>query len=243
MKSIYYGQISSLALDPIEKKPLYHFHPGSKILSVGGVGCNMTCPFCQNHGISQPEDEIPTKIISPETLRDLACHYREQGNIGVAFTYNEPLLCYDYIRDCSILLKEEGLKTVIVSNGCFGEKVIDMVREYVDAANIDLKAFTEDGYKSLGGSLNRVKSFIEKVYSDIHLEITSLIVPGLNDDPKDMEAQAKWIASLNPEIVLHITRFFPMYKMLDREPTDIAVMENLKHIASEYLKNVYLGNV
>lgn len=238
-----YGKISSIALDPIEKKPLYHFYPGSKILSVGGTGCNMTCPFCQNHSISHPTNEIHTEYVSPETLCDIAKSYISDGNIGVAFTYNEPLLYYDYILDTAMLLKSEGLKTVIVSNGCFGEKVMDIVRDNIDAANIDLKAFTETGYQKLGGNLNRVKSFIAGIHQKVHVEITSLIVPGINDSLSEMENEAKWIAGLDDNIPLHITRFFPNYKMLDTTPTDIALMHSLKHIASRYLKNVYLGNV
>lgn len=239
----YYGQLCSIALDPIEKKPLYHFFPGSKILSVGSIGCNMTCEFCQNHEISHPTSNIPLEYISPEKLCDLASFYKEQGNIGVAFTYNEPLMTYDYVVDTGDMLKKQGLKTVIVTNGCFGDKVIDAILPIVDAANIDLKGFTDEIYESLGGNLSRVKHFIERTHKQIHVELTSLIVPGLNDKISDMDRQAQWIAGLDPNIPLHITRCFPRYKMTDIKATNVDLMKSLAEVARKYLINVHLGNI
>lgn len=243
MSSKNYGIVSSIALDPIEKKPLYHFYPGSSILSVGSLGCNMDCPFCQNHQISHPTDAIDERYISPESLLSLAIHYSVQGNIGVAFTYNEPLMSYDYICDVGKLLHENDLKTVVVTNGCFGDKVIDAILPVVDAMNIDLKGFRPEIYETLGGNLHTVKNFINRTHKDIHIELTSLIVPGLNDSIEDMHKQAQWIASLSPSIPLHITRFFPRYQMLDSNPTEISIMEDLAQVAKEYLDNVYLGNI
>lgn len=243
MKTKNYGIISSIALDPIEKKPLYHFHPESKILSVGSLGCNMSCPFCQNHYISKPTENIKTDYISPESLLALAKEYVPKENIGVAFTYNEPLMTYDFVRDTSIQLKNEGLKSVVVTNGCFGDKVIDEILPFVDAYNIDLKGFRPEIYESFGGNLNRVLHFIERTNEKAHIEITSLIVPGFNDSIDDMENQAKWIASLDKDIVLHITRFFPRHKMLNEEPTSIELLKKLANTAKNYLNNVYIGNV
>lgn len=243
MKTKNYGIISSIALDPIEKKPLYHFYPGSKILSVGSLGCNMSCPFCQNHYISKPTENVETDYISPENLLELAKEYVPKGNIGVAFTYNEPLMTYDFVRDTSILLKNKGLKSVVVTNGCFGDKVINEIIPFVDAYNIDLKGFRAEIYESFGGKLNQVLHFIERTSENAHIEVTSLIVPGFNDRVEDMENQAKWIASLNKDIVLHITRFFPRYKMLNEKPTNIKLLNILANTAKKYLNNVYIGNV
>lgn len=243
MKEKNYAVISSIALDPIEKKPLYHFYPGSSILSVGSFGCNMRCPFCQNHEIAHPDGEREGRIIEPEMLLMLAKQYESKGNIGVAFTYNEPLMTHYYVYDCSVLLHEAGLKSVVVTNGCFGDKVIDKILPVVDAFNIDLKGFTPEIYSALGGDLHRVMNFIERAHSDAHVELTSLIVPGLNDSTTHMERQAAWIAGLSPDIPLHISRFFPRYKMLDTEPTDIRLMQELASIAKEKLNYVYLGNV
>lgn len=238
-----YARISSIALDPIEKKPLYRFFPGSRILSLGSIDCNMRCPFCQNHRISRPEGSVETRILHPEEVLELSLSLVEEGNIGVAFTYNEPLMTFDFVRDCGRLLKEAGQKCVVVTNGCFGDKVLDEVLPVVDAFNIDLKAFTEEGYSRLGGDLNRVKHFIERASTSTHVEITSLIVPGLNDDIGQIEEEAIYLSGVNPNIPLHITRFFPNYKMTNSTPTDILLMEKMQSVAGKYLKWVYLGNV
>lgn len=239
------NEISSIALDPIEKKPLYHFHPGKTILSVGFFGCNMRCPFCQNHEIAHPEPDSPRqgRIIAPDLLLELAKNYVPQGNLGVAFTYNEPLMSYTYVRDVSRLLKDAGLFSVVVTNGCFGDKVLDEILPLVDAFNIDLKGFRPEIYGHLGGNLERVMHFIERASKSSHVELTSLIVPGLNDSPEDMERQVAWISSLSPDIPLHISRFFPRYKMTDVPPTDIGLMNELSDIAKKYLNHVHLGNV
>lgn len=243
MPTINYGKVSGLALDPIEKKPLYHFHPGSKILSIGSFGCNMICPFCQNHEISHPKKNIRNEtIITPQELLELALEARNDGNIGVAFTYNEPLMTYDFVRDTSRLLHENGLYSVVVTNGCFGERVLDEILPHVDAFNIDLKGFRPEIYEGLNGDLNRVIHFIERAVKSSHVEITSLIVPGMNDSLIDMENQAKWIATLG-EIPLHITRYFPRYKTLDIPATDINLMMDLAKVAKKYLRFVHLGNV
>lgn len=238
-----YSKISSIALDPIEKKPLYHFYPGSKILSLGSVNCNMRCPFCQNHHISWPEGEVETRFITPPEVLELSLSLVDEGNIGVAFTYNEPLMTYDFVRDCGSLLQQAGQKCVVVTNGCFGDKVLDEILPVVDAFNIDLKAFDDEGYIRLGGNFETVKHFIERASASSHVEITSLIVPGLNDNPLKMEEEAKYLSSIDPEIPLHITRFFPGYKMKNMAATSIELMMELQSVARKYLKWVHLGNV
>lgn len=238
-----YGKITSLALDPIEKKPLRQFFPGSKILSVGSYWCNLHCGFCQNHDISMVgEQEIRTIYLSPEELAQKAAELRDQGNIGVAYTYNEPLIGYEYIKDTARIVQSMGMKNVIVSNGTANLWVLEELLPYVDAMNIDLKGFTQEFYDKVGGNLKTVKETIRLAAAHCHVELTTLIVPGENDSLEEMNEEAKWIASVNPDMVLHISRFFPEYQMLDKEATSISRIMDLAEVARKYLKNVYLGN-
>ncbi len=242
-----YGWITSLALDPIEKKPLHDFHSGSMILSVGSFGCNLRCPFCQNHEISMEDREtLDAEYVSPRQLADLALTWKEQkkaGNIGVAYTYNEPLVGWEFVRDTAQLVREYGMLNVLVTNGTASQEVLEELLPCIDAMNIDLKGFREEYYRKLGGDLETVKAFIVKAVESCHVELTTLIVPGENDSIKDMEVQAKWISSLCPSIPLHITRFFPRYHMKDREATDVEQLYHLAGIAGKYLEKVYVGNV
>lgn len=242
-----YGQITSLALDPIEKKPLKNFRPGSLILSVGSYGCNLRCPFCQNHEISMARSaEARARYVSPRQLADTALEWKERkkaGNIGIAYTYNEPLTGWEYVRDTARLVREYGMVNVLVTNGTASLEVLEELLPYMDAMNIDLKGFREDYYRMLGGDLETVKAFITRAAKDCHVELTTLIVPGENDSPEEMDAQARWIADLNPEIPLHITRFFPQYHMTDRAPTDVKQLYRLAETAKRHLANVYVGNV
>ena len=248
-----YGLVTSLALDPIEKKPLARFYPGSRILSVGSYGCNLNCPFCQNWEISMADGQefrygrrAEENYVSPEALADMAERLRSQENIGVAFTYNEPLISYEYVLDSARLLREKDLKAVLVTNGCVNEEIADKVLPLTDALNIDLKSFQEDVYrKILGGDLYAVKRFIEKAVQQCHVELTCLIVPGMNDSEEEIRAMTQWIASLphGEEIPLHITRFFPRYRMQDRNPTEKAVVLKLVDIARQQLKYVCPGNI
>lgn len=244
---VNYGQITSLALDPIEKKPLHDFHPGSMILSVGSFGCNLRCPFCQNHEISMADGrELDAEQFSPRQLADLAFMWKEEkraGNIGIAYTYNEPLVGWEFVRDTAQLVREYGMVNVLVSNGTATLTVLESLLPFIDAMNIDLKGFREDYYRKLGGDLETVKAFIARAQESCHVELTTLIVPGENDSALDMEAQAKWIAALRPTIPLHITRFFPRYHMRDREATDVEQLYRLAGIAKKYLQKVYVGNV
>lgn len=243
-----YGQVTSLALDPIEKKPLNMFHPGSLILSVGSYGCNLRCPFCQNHEISMAGADISdTVYISPEALTREAIKYQKRGNIGVAFTYNEPLIGWEYVYDTAKLVKEAGMKTVLVTNGTASPEILEKLLPLTDAMNIDLKGFTEQYYRKLGGDLSAVKEFILQAAALCHVELTTLIVPGENDSSVEMEEEARWIASVKTvnasgQIPLHVSRFFPQYHMTDRSPTEIKQVYLLADIAGKYMKNVFTGN-
>lgn len=237
-----YGRLTSLALDPIEKKPLRRFHPGSQILSVGSFGCNLRCPFCQNASIAQVGSEAPTRNVTPEELTNLARELVPHGNIGVAYTYNEPLVGYEYVRDCAEHIHQAGLLNVLVSNGTIEEKPWRELFPLIDAANIDLKGFNDSWYRSLSGDLATVKRNIAIAAEHCHLEVTTLIIPGGNDSPAEMQAEAKWLAAINPNIPLHISRFFPRHHMTNHSPTPIDTIYHLADIAREHLQYVYTGN-
>ena len=239
-----YGQITSLALDPIEKKPLYHFHSGSQILSVGGYGCNLFCPFCQNYAISRARaGELPTKYLSPEALTTLAQRAnRDYGSIGVAFTYNEPLVSYEYVRDAARLLKEAGLLVVLVTNGQICADQLGALLPYVDALNIDLKGFSQKFYDWLGGDFSTTKAAIERAAHTTHVEVTTLVIPGKNDSEADMEAEADFLAAISPDLPLHLSRYFPRYRCAI-PVTPRATLERLAHIARAKLCHVHLGNL
>lgn len=241
--ALNYGRYTSFALDPIEKKPLSRFYPGSNILSIGSYGCNLFCPFCQNHEISRSDGTGFAETVTPEKLAELAERYKIKGNIGVAFTYNEPLICYEFIRDTAKLVKDKGMKNVLVSNGTAELSVLEEIIPYVDAMNVDIKSFSEKTYRDvLGGDLNMTRAFIERAVKDCHVELTMLIVPGMNDTEDEMREASSWIAGLSEEIPFHISRFFPRYKMSDGMPTDVAKIYKLADIAREKLKYVYEGN-
>ena len=239
---INYGELTSLALDPIEKKPLYHFFPGSFILSVGSYGCNLNCPFCQNFEISMADSNFPTKKISPDELVNLAAELVPRKNIGVAFTYNEPFISYEFVRDTSELLKKFDLKSVLVTNGNISSHALKKILPLIDAMNIDLKGFSQKIYDEFGGDFETVKNTIEIAAKSCHVEVTSLIVPKMNDSENEMRAEAEWLANISAEIPLHVSRFFPRYKILDRPPTDIKKVYRLAEVAREFLKFVYTGN-
>lgn len=244
---INYGQATSLALDPIEKKPLVRFCSGTYILSYGSYGCNLRCPYCQNASISMAgPDNCPHRLITPEGLTDLAVDLsrQEPGNIGVAFTYNEPTVCFEFIRDTSKLLHEAGLKSVVVTNGGLVRKYADELLPHVDALNIDLKGFSDEFYRYVKGEFDTVKEFIKAaVEHECHVELTTLVIPTKNDDPEEMEREVEWITSISPEIPLHLSRFFPRYKVDDLPPTPAETIYRLKDIAQKKLKYVYTGNL
>ena len=247
-----YGRVTSLALDPIEKKPLSRFMPGSNILSVGSYGCNLRCPFCQNHEISWSEEAMRyadrAERITPEQLVQTAAYYRRRGNIGLAFTYNEPLVGYEFVRDTAKLVREAGMVNVLVSNGTASTAVLEEILPYMDAMNIDLKGFTDRYYRDvLGGDRDMVMRFIERAAQSCHVELTTLIIPGENDSEEEMRQMCGWISDLKgvvpgEEIPLHISRFFPRFHMTDRGPTSVALIYRLADVAREQLRYVYTGN-
>lgn len=251
-----YGCVTGFALDPIEKKPLSRFSPGSRILSVGSYGCNLRCPFCQNYEISWSDSALAMRegdytVITPEQLAKLAETYKPQGNIGVAFTYNEPLIGYEFVRDTAKLVASLGMKNVLVSNGTATLDVLEEILPFIDAMNIDLKGFNDEYYQNiLGGNRRMVMEFIERAVKDTHLELTTLIIPGENDSEEEMRELTAWVAELTDkagnkigrEIPLHISRFFPRFKMTDRAATNIEHIYHLAEVAREKLRYVYTGN-
>jgi len=239
--TINYGEITSFAKDPIEKKPLYHFKPGSKILSVGSFGCNFSCGFCQNHSISQ--ERASSEYISPEKLVEI-CRNLED-NIGVAFTYNEPSIWYEYVYNSARLLKEtlKHINIVLVSNGYIKEEPLKMILPYVDAMNIDLKAFNNKYYKDMcGGRVKPVMDTIILASKECHIEVTTLLVNGENDTSEEIDEISAFLGSLNKDIPLHLSRYFPKYKMKN-PATKVEVMFENREIAKKYLNYVYIGNV
>ena len=250
-----YGRITSLALDPIEKKPLRRFRPGSMILSAGSYGCNLRCPFCQNHQISWSEYAFQgtqwADTVSPQELVRTAVRLKDRGNIGIAYTYNEPLVGWEFVRDTARLVREAGLVNVLVSNGTAELPILEELAPWIDAMNIDLKGFTDRYYTDiLGGRLDMVKAFIARAVQICHVELTTLIVPGENDADEEMIRLTEWVAGLRnsagevigKSVPLHISRFFPRFHMTDRPPTEVRQVERLVEIAKQRLDDVYAGN-
>ncbi len=247
-----YGKLTAIALDPIEKKPLKMFRPDAKVLSIGSYGCNLRCPFCQNSSISWSQNAFEYKnkaeYYSPEEIVQSALQLRTHGNIGIAFTYNEPLIGYEFVRDTAKLSKDAGLENVLVTNGTATLKVLNEIVPYIDAMNIDLKSFSESFYKDLlDGDFTMVKDFIEGAVQSCHVELTTLIIPGENDSEDEMRKLSVWVAGLENEyrkkIPLHITRFFPTFNLTDKEPTPVSTIMKLVETAKENLEFVFPGNV
>lgn len=250
LRDLNYGQCTSLALDPIEKKPLSHFMPGSKIVSYGSFGCNLSCPFCQNDTISYErltratdKSRLVQATVSPEMLVDIARDSKRMGNVGIAYTYNEPYVGYEFMMDTAQLAHEYGLVNVAVTNGFVTEDAFRASLEWLDALNIDLKAFTEEGYRTLKGDLYTVMHNIVLAHeAGVHVEVTTLIVPKLNDNLEELEAEFAWLASVSPEIPLHLSRYFPHYQYKERA-TDLDFLQQAYELATHHLKHVTLGNV
>lgn len=242
-----YGRVTSLAVDPVEKKPLARWKPGSTVLSLGSYGCNLRCPWCQNHSISQVgEDGVGWRTVSSEELSGLAVrlHAEDPRMVGVAYTYNEPLVSWEFVRDCGLLMHEAGLANVLVSAGCVSSAVVQEIAPLIDAANIDLKSFSSETYRTIGGDLATVQETIRLLAatSSCHLEVTTLVVPDVNDSVDEMRELAAWLASVDPDITLHVSRFFPNWRMRDRGPTPVSRVYGLAEMARKYLAHVYTGN-
>ncbi len=246
LQSSNYGIISSIGFDPIEKKPLYHFYPGAEILSVGSIGCNLKCRFCQNWQISQTSIEDFSRegmMYTPEQVARLA--QSKKANLGVAYTYNEPTVFYEYMLHVAEKVKENNQKNIMVTNGFINIEPLNHLHSVIDAYSVDLKAFNNDFFKSFTKSqLEPVKkALINIAHSGKHLEITNLVIPTLNDNPDEFEQMVQWIAeNTGNETVFHLSRYYPTYQ-LDIEATPVETLTRFKEIARNYLHNVYLGNV
>jgi pyruvate formate lyase activating enzyme len=235
--SLNYGQISSLGVDPVEKKPLYHFYPQKKVLSVGSWGCNMSCVFCQNWQISQQKPGL--REFKPEEIVETAL---KKGIDLIAYTYSEPVVFYEYMLETAEIAAEKGLKNILVSNGFINQKPLKKLLPFLDAANIDLKAFNNNFYQDkCGGGVEPVKRTIETLAREIHLEVTTLVVTDLNDDLNELEELFKWLSQINSQLPLHLSRYHPAYK-LNNPPTDLEKMKKAYQKAKKHLDHVYLGN-
>lgn len=234
-----YGKVSSIAIDPVEKKPLFHFHQGKYLLSIGTFGCNFKCDFCQNHQISQ--SDYFSQMLDIDKLIDICKNYPDC--VGIAYTYNEPSIWYEFVLECAKKIKSKGLLNVLVTNGYINSEPLLELLPYIDAMNIDVKSMNPEFYtKICGGSLEPVIRTVEESINKCHVEITNLIIPELNDKSEDIRKLSKWLASLDPNTPLHLTRYYPSYKM-KTSPTEPAKLSELKKEAEEYLNNVYIGNV
>lgn len=239
-----YGLITAATLDPLEKKPLKRFMKGKKVFSLGTVGCNLTCSFCQNWSIAHG-DLAQGEYLTPEDVLARAQDLVEDGNIGIAYTYSEPLMWYEFVLDTASLVKESGsgLKNVLVTNGYLNPRPLKRLLPYIDAVNLDIKANTEGFYQDIcGGRLAPVLTSARLFAEYCHLEITTLLVTGLNDDPEEVERLASWVAGIDRKIPLHLTRYFPAFR-LKLPPTPLQRLEKAKTAAEKHLDYVFLGNV
>jgi len=234
-----YGKITSAAMDPIEKKPLYHFYPGSSILSIGTKGCTFRCSYCQNYEISQGDPHL--EDLSPDEAVQLAL---EKKSVGIAYTYNEPLMWFEYVKDTSIIAREKGLKNVLVTNGFVNQEPLEEILPLIDAMNIDIKSIREDFYRKLcKGELGPVLETAKRARRQTHVEITNLIIPGYNDGTEELEELAVWIAqNLGKDTPVHLSAYFPRY-LLEAQPTSAETLCRAEDIFRRRLFFVYLGNV
>lgn len=244
--SLVYGQAISVAIDPIEKKPLFHFLPGSISLSVATVGCNLHCLHCQNHSISQMPYEsgrIEGSWIEPKQIIDIAVKKECQS---ISYTYTEPTVFFEYAQDIGLLAKEKGIKNVFVTNGLLSKEAIDKASSWLDGANVDLKSFRSSWYKQVcKGPIQAVLESIPRMKErGIWIEVTTLIIPDGNDSDEELKEIAKFIRDIDKGIPWHITRFHPCYKMLDRPVTPISTLHRAREIGLNMgLKYVYIGNI
>jgi pyruvate formate lyase activating enzyme len=244
MYSLNYASASSVAVDPIEKKPLFHFYPGSLSFSMGSIGCNFRCPYCQNWSISQADlDEIGTRDIPPEEAINMA---QDNNCQSISWTYNEPTMWFEYTYDSAKLAHKNDLKTVYVTNGYMSLESLDLIAPHLDAANVDLKGMSDKFYRELCQA--RLEPVLENIQAmhdkGIHMEITNLVIPGYNDSAEDLLALVKFVADVDVNIPLHFTRFYPHYKMNHVPPTPLETLVKAHKMAREAgIKYVYVGNV
>ena len=244
-----YGIVTSLALDPIEKKPLYHFYPGSKILSLGSYGCNFHCGFCQNHHISMDYTDYTDYAehaqyhkLTPEEIAAASLEFAARENIGMAYTYNEPLINFEFIYDCAELILKQNQKNILVTNGYINPEPLEILLPFIQAMNIDLKSFNPRFYKEIGGGLDGVMATVERAAKSCHVEVTTLVIPGKNDSVEEMQKLSKWLAGISKNIPLHISRFFPSHKWRHISATPVETIYRLVDAARENLSYVYPGN-
>lgn len=245
IEPLYYGKLSSMQIDPIEKKPLYHFYPNTKTLSIGALGCNLACKFCQNYSISQTFEVPNSNYIPPQAICDLAKKYNCES---VSFTYNEPVVFIDYVIDTAKILKENNIKTIVVSSGYINQKPREDLFRYIDACNIDLKGFNEKFYNknclcNLYPIIDTIKYI--KNNTNVHIELTTLLIEGENDLDDDIKNEVDWIIeNIGKDVPLHFTAFFPSYKMKDKKQTSIDIIRKAIKIAKDVgLLYVYGGNI
>jgi pyruvate formate lyase activating enzyme len=244
--SLIYAEVSSLNVDPIEKKPFFHFHPGTKSLSMGTVGCNLQCFFCQNWSISDKNlDEVSTERIMPEKAVEMAKKYSCQS---ISYTYNEPAIWFEYVYDTAKLAKEQGIFNVLKTNGYFSKESLKELMPFIDAASIDMKSIRKEFYQKLCNSNLSYNPTIETakelVKNKKHVEIVNLVIPGWNDTDEDFKKLSKLVLDELGQVPLHFTCFHPQHKMLDISSTPVKTLEKAREIAiKEGLTFVYLGNV
>ncbi len=242
--SMNYGCLAAVNRDPIEKKPLYHYYPGHSILSLGTFGCNLQCSFCQNWTLARGGPEQAPKRVGPGDVLKMLEREGGPGSVpGVAYTYNEPIIWYEFVYDTASLLHEHGYKNILVTNGYINQEPFEELLPYIDAMNIDIKAFNDDFYgEYCRGQRGPVVETVEKAVEACHVEATCLLIPSVNDDPSEQEELARWLGNLSPDLPLHYSRYFPQYK-LDNPPTPVEVLEQSRKLAREYLHYVFLGNI
>lgn len=248
LKSLVYGKMAAIHIDPIEKKPLFHFLPGTEILSFGTLGCNFRCDWCQNWDISQnsKQKDKPAFWGEDSSPKEIVGQAIKSKTPSIAYTYNEPVIFIEFAHDTAKLAKKNGLKNVFVTNGYLSKESFEYIKPYLDAANVDLKSMDNKFYqKYCGAKLQPVLDTIRRLYkAKIHIEITTLIISGINDSDTNLKKIAKFIASLDKNIPWHLSRFFPAYKMNDIESTPLATLKQAKKIGRDAgLKYVYIGNV
>lgn len=247
LQLLTYGIAAAVNVDPVEKKPMFHFLPGSRIFSFGTVGCNFSCQFCQNADISQYPKEHHHRIVGhPLSPAEAVATALEYGCDSIAYTYNEPVVFFEYTYDTAKLAHEAGLKNVYVTSGYETRKAIDTIAPYLDGMNIDIKGYTQSFYKDIcGASLKPVLDAVEYAHSKgIWIETTTLLIPGLNDTEEEIRSIARFQAALDPNIPWHISAFHPMYKMQDRPRTPSATLRRAYEIGKEEgLRYVYVGNI